>query len=89
MLFKAAPRWNVYANVGEGFETPTFAELAYRPNGATGFNFALQPASSRHVEFGIKGRLPANTKRTVEQRLRGWKSSYPKGRADPAGEGMK
>ncbi len=57
VLFKATPRWNVYANVGEGFETPTFAELAYRPNGATGFNFALQPASSRHVEFGIKGSI--------------------------------
>ncbi len=57
VLFKATPRWNIYANVGEGFETPTFAELAYRPNGATGFNFALQPASSRHVEFGIKGNI--------------------------------
>ena len=45
----------------------------------------LHAASGKHGT----GKLPANTKRTVEQRLRGWKSSYPKGRADPAGEGMK
>ena len=55
-IFKLAPRWNIYANVGEGFETPTFAELAYRPGGATGLNFALRPALSRHAEIGIKGR---------------------------------
>ena len=55
-IFKLAPRWNIYANVGEGFETPTFAELAYRPGGATGLNFALRPALSRHAEIGFKGR---------------------------------
>lgn len=54
-LVKIAPRWNLYANYGEGFETPTFAELAYRPNGATGLNFTLQPATSRHAELGVKG----------------------------------
>ena len=62
ILLKAAPRWNIYANYGAGFETPTFAELAYRPNGATGLNFALRPADSRHVEFGVKGRVGNNTK---------------------------
>ncbi|MEQ1517635.1 MAG: TonB-dependent receptor, partial [Usitatibacteraceae bacterium] len=61
-LFKLAPRWNVYANYGEGFETPTFAELAYRPNGATGINLALQPATSRHAEFGIKGAISGSMK---------------------------
>ena len=61
-LFKLAPRWNVYANYGEGFETPTFAELAYRPGGATGLNFALQPASSRHAEIGVKGMIGGNTR---------------------------
>ncbi len=62
LLYKATPQWNVYANYGEGFETPTFAELAYRPNGATGLNFALQPASSRHTEFGVKGVFSGKTK---------------------------
>lgn len=56
LLFRASPAWNLYANAGEGFETPTFAELAYRPGGATGLNFALQPARSRHAEIGAKGR---------------------------------
>ncbi|MBL0121720.1 MAG: TonB-dependent receptor [Betaproteobacteria bacterium] len=62
VLAKLAPRWNLYANYGEGFETPTFAELAYRPNGATGLNFALQPATSRHAEFGVKGVLGGSTR---------------------------
>ncbi len=62
VLFKAAPQWNLYANYGTGFETPTFAELAYRPNGATGLNLALQPATSRHAEAGIKGIINSTTK---------------------------
>jgi iron complex outermembrane receptor protein len=58
ILFKASERLHLYANAGQGFETPTFAELAYRPGGATGLNFALQPATSKHYEAGIKARLP-------------------------------
>jgi len=47
---------NVYANWGEGFETPTFIELAYRTAG-TGLNFDLQPAVSRSGEVGVKAHL--------------------------------
>jgi iron complex outermembrane receptor protein len=65
ILFKAAERWRLYANAGEGFETPTFAELAYRPGGATGLNFALRPARSRHAEIGAKGRLAGGAKVSV------------------------
>lgn len=54
--FKAMRDLNLYANLGEGFETPTFAELAYRPAGATGLNFELQAAKSRHAEAGFKAR---------------------------------
>jgi len=54
LLVEATPAWRLYANAGEGFETPTFAELAYRPDGATGLNLALQPARSRHAEIGAK-----------------------------------
>ena len=61
-IFKLAPLWNIYANAGEGFETPTFAELAYRPGGATGINFALRPALSRHAEIGFKGRTNEGTR---------------------------
>jgi iron complex outermembrane recepter protein len=56
LLFKPSASWSLYANAGEGFETPTFAELAYRPGGATGLNFALKPARSRHAEVGAKAR---------------------------------
>jgi iron complex outermembrane receptor protein len=54
VTYKITPLVNVYANVGKGFETPTFAELAYRPGGATGLNFALAPANSLHKEIGLK-----------------------------------
>ena len=57
IVFNAAPAWNVYANLGRGFETPTLIELAYRPGGATGLNFALQPSTSLHREIGVKGKL--------------------------------
>jgi iron complex outermembrane receptor protein len=45
---------NVYGSVGRGFETPTFNELSYRPNGQTGLNFDLRSAYSRHYEIGVK-----------------------------------
>jgi iron complex outermembrane receptor protein len=47
---------NLYANVGRGFETPTFTELAYR-TGATGLNTGLQAARSRHAELGAKWKM--------------------------------
>jgi len=54
LLYRAAPATSLYVNYGRGFETPTFAELAYQPSGATGLNFALEPAKSRSIEAGIK-----------------------------------
>lgn len=45
---------NLYASTGRGFETPTFAELAYRPDGRPGLNFALEPSRSTNHEAGIK-----------------------------------
>ena len=54
LSFHASDALNIYAALGKGFETPTFNELAYRANGATGLNFALQAADSRHVELGFK-----------------------------------
>lgn len=53
LVWHAAEAVNVYGNWGEGFETPTFIELAYR-NVGTGLNFALQPAISRSTEIGVK-----------------------------------
>jgi len=56
VVFHAAENLNLYASYGEGFETPTFAELAYR-TGGTGLNFGLQPATSRATEIGVKYRV--------------------------------
>jgi iron complex outermembrane receptor protein len=53
VLWNANDWLNLYANAGRGFETPTFAEIAYKPN-STGVNFGLQPARSRHFEAGAK-----------------------------------
>jgi iron complex outermembrane recepter protein len=49
-----APKQAVYASLGKGFETPTLAEIAYRPDGGTGTNFALKPAIHNTVEIGYK-----------------------------------
>ena len=53
VVFHATDNVNLYTSYGEGFETPTFTEIAYRDSG-TGLNFALQPATSRAVEIGAK-----------------------------------
>ena len=62
IVYNALPDWNVYANIGNGFETPTLIELAFRPGGATGLNFALRPATSLHKEVGIKGKIGGTTR---------------------------
>jgi iron complex outermembrane receptor protein len=56
LMFAASSSLHLYATAGRGFETPTLNELSYRPNGATGLNFALQPAKSDNVEVGAKWR---------------------------------
>ncbi len=55
-----APAWNLYVSAGQGFESPTLGELAYRPDGSTGLNAQLQPQTSRQVELGAKWREPAS-----------------------------
>lgn len=46
----------VFASVGSGFETPTMTELAYRTDGASGFNRALAPARFDSAELGARWR---------------------------------
>lgn len=53
LMYRALPGLNLYATYGRGFETPTLAELAYRPVGL-GPNFDLKPARSRQWELGVK-----------------------------------
>ena len=59
VLFRATPWLSVYANAGGGFETPTFAELAYRSDGRSGLNDALRPARSENHEVGMRARRGA------------------------------
>ncbi|MEX0900722.1 MAG: TonB-dependent receptor [Gammaproteobacteria bacterium] len=54
VLYRVSDEFSVYANAGEGFETPTFSELAYRSDGASGLNDALSPAVSRNHEVGVR-----------------------------------
>jgi iron complex outermembrane recepter protein len=61
VLWKAHPALNLYASLGTGFETPTLGELSYSGAGG-GFNFELQPATSRQFEIGAKAFLGANTR---------------------------
>ncbi|GGC92793.1 TonB-dependent receptor family protein [Halopseudomonas salina] len=47
------PALTLYAALGQGFETPTFQELAYQQQGS-GLNFGLEPSESRNAEIGMK-----------------------------------
>jgi iron complex outermembrane receptor protein len=46
--------WTWYASFGRGFETPTFDELGYRPDGSAGLNFDLEPSRTRSFETGAR-----------------------------------
>jgi iron complex outermembrane receptor protein len=59
LLYRLTERSRLYATVGRGFETPTFAELGYRNDGASGLNLELEPASTRNAELGFKLRFDA------------------------------
>lgn len=48
--------WNFYASAGEGFESPTLSDLAYKPDNTSGFNGALRPQTSKQLELGAKWR---------------------------------
>ncbi|MGA2550111.1 MAG: TonB-dependent receptor [Burkholderiaceae bacterium] len=56
LLYSPLDNLRLYATAGRGFETPTLDEIAYRPNGTAGLNFALQPAHSDNYEIGAKSR---------------------------------
>jgi iron complex outermembrane receptor protein len=53
VVWHASDHLNVFANFGEGFETPTLAEAAYRATG-NGPNLSLRESTSRQGEVGIK-----------------------------------
>ncbi|GBG15314.1 iron complex outermembrane recepter protein [Novimethylophilus kurashikiensis] len=58
VLYRLTEQTNVYVNAGKGFETPTFVEMAYRPDlTKAGLNFDLKPSKSRNYEVGVKTML--------------------------------
>ncbi|MDD2877425.1 MAG: TonB-dependent receptor [Acidiphilium sp.] len=59
--YHLTPTTNLFADYGEGFETPTLDQLAYLPNGEAGFNSALVPTTSENYEAGIKSLLGGRT----------------------------
>lgn len=65
LAWKATPTLNMYANIGRGFETPTFNELSYRSNGLTGLNSTLKASRSRHAEVGAKWKVAAGQRLDV------------------------
>ena len=61
-VWKVTPAFNLYANYGEGFETPTFIEVAYADAvTGSGPNLSLKPSTSRSFEVGTKAFLGDNT----------------------------
>ena len=65
VLYSVTPRFNLYASYGHAFETPTAIELAYRPDGASGLNFSLEPSISDQFELGAKAIVGATTRINV------------------------
>lgn len=62
VIWKVTPIFNLYANYGKGFETPTFIETAFNSTaaGATP-NLSLKPSESRNYELGAKAFIGNNT----------------------------
>jgi iron complex outermembrane recepter protein len=65
LLYHVTRDFNVYASYGNGFETPTFTELAYRANGSPGINSALRAAHSNNGEIGAKARWGTRVESTL------------------------
>jgi iron complex outermembrane receptor protein len=57
ILFQVDQHLNLYGSYGQGFETPTLDELAYRPSGDPGLNLSLLAARSHSYEAGAKLRF--------------------------------
>lgn len=62
--FRLTPAVNVYASAARGFETPTMNELFYSGPGGT-FSFDLKPATSTHLETGLKAFISQDSRLDV------------------------
>lgn len=64
LLYRISPLLHAYASYGKGFETPTFAELAYRTTDVSGagINTDLKPNRTENVEAGVKALVLEDTR---------------------------
>lgn len=68
LTYFATSHLNLYANYGQGFETPTLAEMAYQVGPSVAkpvaaiFNMNINAASSEHFELGAKWLPDSNTR---------------------------
>ena len=56
VLWRLHPAHQLFTNVGNAFETPTFTEFA-NPDGSGGFNNTVAPQKTRSAEVGARGTL--------------------------------
>lgn len=62
VTYKVTPTFNLYANAGKGFETPTFVEQSYNDaTNPTGNNPNIKPSNSTNYEIGAKAFLTDST----------------------------
>ncbi|AQV14184.1 TonB-dependent receptor family protein [Acinetobacter pittii] len=54
LSWQILPELMAYVSYAKGFETPTFTEMAYRPDRESGFNFDLTASTSDTYETGLK-----------------------------------
>ncbi|MDC4664170.1 TonB-dependent receptor [Acinetobacter baumannii] len=54
LSWQILPELMAYVSYAKGFETPTFTEMAYRPDGQSGFNFDLTASTNDTYETGLK-----------------------------------
>jgi iron complex outermembrane receptor protein len=57
IIYKVNPSFNLYANAGRGFETPTFIETEYADTLASAPNTTIQASTSKNYEVGAKAFL--------------------------------
>lgn len=67
-VVRAFASGEAYASYGRGFETPTLNEMAYRPDGAPGFNRDLEASRNHAYELGLRWRS-ADASRRIEMAL--------------------
>jgi iron complex outermembrane receptor protein len=62
VTYKVTTTFNLYANAGKGFETPTFVEQSYNDaTNPTGNNPNIKPSNSTNYEIGAKAFLTDGT----------------------------